>query len=125
MRGHGLKKYNYYWKGTHVPKHFHDGLVGRESFNPIEGFKKKNDNGWEWLYIRSTPHPVTVTTKIITYLVGNPYKPSFATVTGWGVDPSYTVIKLYTLHPKIRHPEKNDEKKPKVETRRKCTVKEP
>ena len=23
----------------------------------------------------------------ITFLVGNPYKPSFATVTGWGVDP--------------------------------------
>ena len=41
------------------------------------------------LYIRSTPHPVTVTTRIITYLVGNPYKPSFATVTGWGVDPTY------------------------------------
>ena len=31
--------------------------------------------------------PVTVTTRIITFLVGNPYKPSFATVTGWGVDP--------------------------------------
>ena len=40
------------------------------------------------LYVRSTPHPVTVTTRIITFLVGNPYKPSFATVTGWGVDPS-------------------------------------
>ena len=43
------------------------------------------------LYLRSTPHPVTVTTRIITFLVGNPYKPSFATVTGWGVDPSYTL----------------------------------
>ena len=41
------------------------------------------------IYIRSTPHPVTVTTRIITFLVGNPYKPSFATVTGWGVDLSY------------------------------------
>ena len=41
------------------------------------------------LYLRSTPHPVTVTTRIITYLVGNPYKPSFATVTGWGVDPNF------------------------------------
>ena len=35
-----------------------------------------------WVYLRSTPHPVTVTTRIITFLVGNPYKPSFATVTG-------------------------------------------
>ena len=45
---------------------------------------------WEYtsqLYFRSTPHPVRVTTRIITFLVGNPYKPSFATVTGWGVDP--------------------------------------
>ena len=32
------------------------------------------------------PHPVTVTTGIITFLIGNPYKPSFVTVTGWGVD---------------------------------------
>ena len=44
------------------------------------------------VYIRSTPHPVTVTTRIITFLVGNPYKPSFATVTGWGVDPKYSNI---------------------------------
>ena len=41
------------------------------------------------VYFRSTPHPVTVPTRIITFLVGNPYKPSFATVTGWGVDPMY------------------------------------
>ena len=48
------------------------------------------DNVWERsLCLRSTPHPVTVTTRIITFLVGNPYKPSFATVTGWGVDPNY------------------------------------
>ena len=47
-----------------------------------------------FIYIRSTPHPVTVTTRIITFLVGNPYKPSFATVTGWGVDPTYTTHQL-------------------------------
>ena len=41
------------------------------------------------VWVRSTPHPVTVTTRIITFLVGNPYKPSFATVTGRGVDPRY------------------------------------
>ena len=45
------------------------------------------------LYFRSTPHPVTVTIRIITFLVGNPYKPSFATVTGWGVDPTYTYLR--------------------------------
>ena len=42
------------------------------------------------IFLRSTPHPVTVTTRIISFLVGNPYKPSFATVTGWGVDPKYS-----------------------------------
>ena len=47
-----------------------------------------------YIYIRSTPHPVTVTTRIITFLVGNPSKPSFATVTGWGVDPMY----IYIIH---------------------------
>ena len=43
------------------------------------------------IYFGTTPHPVTVTTRIITFLIGNPYKPSFATVTGWGVDPRYTL----------------------------------
>ena len=47
--------------------------------------------------LRSTPHPVTVTTRIITFLVGNPYKPSFATVTGWGVDPKSSHA---AFHPK-------------------------
>ena len=29
-----------------------------------------------------------VTTRTITFFVGNPYSPSFVTVTEWGVDPS-------------------------------------
>ena len=43
------------------------------------------------VYFGTTPHPVTVTTRIIPFLVGNPYKPSFVTVTGWGVDRMYTL----------------------------------
>ncbi len=31
-----------------------------------------------------SPLPVTVTTRIITFLIGYPYKPSFATITGRG-----------------------------------------
>ena len=50
-------------------------------------FRKKTKQ--TTVLFRSTPHPVTVTTRIITFLVGNPYKPSFATVTAWGVDPKY------------------------------------
>ena len=41
------------------------------------------------IYVGCGPLTVTVTTRIVTFLVGNPYKPSLATVTGWGVDPSY------------------------------------
>ena len=35
------------------------------------------------------PHSVTITTRIIISLVRDPHEPSFATVTGWGVDPIY------------------------------------
>ncbi len=35
------------------------------------------------------PLTLTVTTKIITFLIGNPYKPSFTTVTVRGPDPKY------------------------------------
>ena len=42
-----------------------------------------------YIYIGLSPFPVTVTTRIITFLVGNPYKPSFATVTGRGDTPIY------------------------------------
>ncbi len=34
------------------------------------------------IYFGLSPCPVTVTTRTITFLVGNPYKPSFVTVTG-------------------------------------------
>ncbi len=41
------------------------------------------------VYIGLSPLPVKVTTRIITFLVGDPYKPSFATVTGRGDNPRY------------------------------------
>ena len=34
-----------------------------------------------YIYLGTTPHALTVTTRIITFLVGNPYKPSSMTVT--------------------------------------------
>ena len=36
------------------------------------------------IFIGFTPHTATVATRIITFLVGNPYKPLFVTVTGLG-----------------------------------------
>ena len=49
--------------------------------------------GTNILYIGLSPLPVTVTTtRIITFLVGDPYKPSFATVTGRGDNPNYIIL---------------------------------
>ena len=45
-----------------------------------------------YIYIGLSPLPVTVTTRNITFLVGDPYKPSFATVTGRGDNPIYIYI---------------------------------
>ena len=46
------------------------------------------------VYFGLSPLPVRVTTRIITFLVGDPYKPSFATVTGRGDNPMYTPFPL-------------------------------
>ena len=65
------------------------------------------------IFIRSTPHPVTVTTRIITFLVGNPYKPSFATVTGPGVDPIYmTLIFQIPCEDRCLNPQTSPEARP-------------
>ena len=42
------------------------------------------------------PTRIPVTTRIITFLVGNPYKASFATITGRGDNPNNTTI-LYNI----------------------------
>ncbi len=42
------------------------------------------------IYLGLSPLPVTVTTRIIIFFVGDPYKPSFVTVTGRGDNPRYT-----------------------------------
>ena len=49
------------------------------------------------LLIEYGPLPVTVTTRTITFLVGNPYKPSFATVTGRGPH----LARVFQCHPLI------------------------
>ncbi len=69
------------------------GSLGSSGYRPSLGWERCRWMKKTWLvglyrgWLRSTPHPVTVTTRIITFLVGNPYKHSFATVTGWEVDP--------------------------------------
>ncbi len=46
-------------------------------------FVHKKNVGTCWNY---PPPRMPVTTRFFPFLVGNPYKPSFVTVTGWGVD---------------------------------------
>ena len=50
-----------------------------------------------WVYFGNTPHPVTVIARIIPFVVGNPYKPSFVTVTGRGVDQRYIIYMAICL----------------------------
>ena len=48
-----------------------------------------------YIYIGCGPLTATVTTRIITFLLGDPYKPSFTTVTVRGPHPTYTYIHTY------------------------------
>ena len=43
------------------------------------------------VHVGTTPQPETVTTRILPFVVGNPCKPSFVTVSGWGVDLKYMI----------------------------------
>ena len=46
-----------------------------------------------WVITWNYPPPrMPVTIRIIPFLIGNPYNPSFVTVTGWGVDPKDTLM---------------------------------
>ena len=45
-----------------------------------------------WGYFGCGPLPATVTTRTITYLVGDSYKPSFTTVTVRGPHPRYIIV---------------------------------
>jgi len=45
--------------------------------------------GCQGFHVGRLPNQVTVTTTIIAFVAGDPYKPSFATVTGRGKIPSY------------------------------------
>lgn len=53
---------------------------------------------WEWCFQSKyciygfTPNPVTVTIRIITFSVADPYPPSVSTVAGLGVVPIYVCI---------------------------------
>ena len=86
------QEFNFHLGGPTLGTSSHDVAVSRfccANFHEVVPIfiELPNFRGSKDANVRSTPHPVTVTTRIITFLVGNPYKPSFATVTGWGVDP--------------------------------------
>ena len=63
------------------------GMVGREYYNAVF---EEYCIPWLW------PLP-RVTTRIIIFLVGNPYKPLFATVTGKGPHPMYSKMDAFRI----------------------------
>ena len=58
---------------------------------PNSATPSQNELFGKGLYFGYGPFPVTVTTRIITVLVGNPCKPLFATVTGKGPHTTYII----------------------------------
>ena len=50
------------------------------------------------VYLGCPPHRMPVTTRIITFLVGDPYKPSFTTVTVRGPHPRYTYLYIPSVN---------------------------
>ena len=78
----------YFSDGLKLPTRFLTRCPVAHSINTnIEG-KKSSDFPWV------VPCPVTVTTRTIIFLVGDPYKPSFATVTGQGGQPKVFHTKM-------------------------------
>ena len=74
---------------------FSESSYRRSSLEELCGSSCRGDTytseGDSWWYIWTTPHPATVTTRNIPFLEGNPYKPSFVTVTGWGGRPKWYI----------------------------------
>ena len=56
------------------------------SFSPEKLTKTSN--------LEVPPVPVTITTWIFTWVVGNTYNTSFVSVTGWGVDFQHVILPL-------------------------------
>ena len=103
----GFGGVNHFWETSHkFPDAIHSGLphvgkgqcppsfervgegsVWRKGGNFLESFGAFTNS----IYLGLSPCPVTVTTRIVE---GDPYKPSFATVTGRGDNPKYLLFGL-------------------------------
>ena len=63
----------------------------------LKNMNRKKDRSKQHVYINIyvlSPFPNTVTTRIFTVLVSDPYKSSFASITGKGANPNHD----YNLH---------------------------
>lgn len=69
--------------------------TSKRAWKGISPFRQFVSHRFE-ICIRPTPHPETVSTRTITFLFGNSYKPLFVIVTWVGVDPKYTYEKTKT-----------------------------
>ena len=83
---------------VYLPTCFVDFLLNMGIFQPVmlvnsgvlgikdlPGSQSRQQLEERWFFGTTPPPRMPVTTRIISFLVGNPYKPSFVTVTGWGV----------------------------------------
>ena len=85
-KGETLKYENRSFSGFRGFRRFLSVVVQRGELFPRRGIE---------LYIGFSPFPVIVTTRIITFLVGNPYKPSFPLLLGRGTT---QLIYFYNKH---------------------------
>ena len=67
--------------------------MGNGNLGVDESFAKTYTSGIILLW---PPPRMPVTTRIMTCLIGNPYKPSFATVTGRGPHPRYNATASFS-----------------------------
>ena len=74
------------FSGISVIENIHSGKLNMKLLKHTRLMWKTHNgkkNSQKMAYFGSTPGSVRVTTKTITFLAAKPYKPSFATVTGW------------------------------------------
>ena len=91
-------------KAIHCMTGWPVGVPWMRSFVWAMAFWRATVTKQNWCYIIISwvvpPPRIPVTTRIIIFLVGDPYKPSFATVTGRGDNPKYISKTCFTPPPK-------------------------
>ena len=99
-------------KNRRMIDRFVTGIQGKMNHskvvNPrLEPGGSKNKHLKTWIWCGLSPLPVVVTTRIIPFLVGNPYKPSFPLLLGGGTTQDMMWLKWWDIHnlrPHLQYP---------------------